>query len=226
MSQLALPFPPDQSFTFASFVAGPNAELVDRLQNGRDGFAQLWICGSPDSGRSHLLHAACHLRATKGQRVAYVPCSSVVADPEILAGLHAYDLVALDDIDVWLGAGALERALVGLYQGMMSSRGELVCVAGQPANRLTFELPDLASRMKSAEGFEVLELGDADKALVLSSTARLRGLHLPENVLNYWLTRSRRGMAKLLADLDLLDQSAMAEQRRITVPLIKKVLGI
>ncbi|MCZ6658589.1 MAG: DnaA regulatory inactivator Hda [Gammaproteobacteria bacterium] len=226
MSQLALPFPLNQNFTFAAFVAGPNGELVQRLQRLDEGFAQLWICGRPDSGRSHLLHAACHLHATNGRKVAYVPCGGVRPDPEMLEGLNTYDLVALDDVDEWLGVLTLERALMGLYEGMMSARGQLVCVSGLSPNRLCFGLADLGSRMKSAEGFEVQELADADKALVLANQARHRGMDLPDHVLSYWLTRSHRGLSVLLADFDRLDQAAMAEQRRVTVPLIKQVLGI
>ena len=226
MSQLALPFPLNQSFTFAAFVAGPNSELVDRLQHLDEGFAQVWICGSPESGRSHLLHAACHLHAAAGRKVAYVPCGGVRPDPEILEGLHTYDLVALDDVEEWLGEATLERALMGLYQGMMSSRGQLVCVSRQSPNRLCFGLADLGSRMRSAEGFEVRELTDADKALVLASKARHRGLDIPEVVLRYWLTRSHRSLSALLADFDRLDQAAMVQQRRVTVPLVKQVLGI
>ncbi len=226
MSQLALPFPLNQSFTFAAFVAGPNGELVQRLQRLDERFAHLWICGSPDSGRSHLLHAACHLQATVGRTVAYVPCDGVRPDPEILEGLHTYDLVALDDVEEWLGEATLERALMGLYQGMTSSRGQLVCVSRQSPNRLCFGLADLGSRMRSAESFEVRELTDADKALVLASKARHRGLDIPEVVLRYWLTRSHRSLSALLADFDRLDQAAMAQQRRVTVPLVKQVLGI
>jgi DnaA family protein len=59
----------------------------------------------------------------------------------------------------------------------------------------------------------------------MTRRAEQRGYRLGDNVVEYWLRRGPRGIDQLLADLDRLDQATLEQQRLLTVPLLKSVLG-
>ncbi|MES2603524.1 MAG: DnaA/Hda family protein, partial [Pseudomonadota bacterium] len=85
-------------------------------------------------------------------------------------------------------------------------------------------LPDLRSRLQLALIYEVHELSDAGKAAALVERAQQRGIELKEDVVNFIMARNQRNMHDLSAMLDRLDQQALAEQRRITIPFVKSCM--
>ena len=76
-TQLTLAFPLNERCVITNFVVGGNAELIDRLQQQpRPGqFSAIWVWGN--TGKSHLLQAACQIYAQRGQTVAYLPLADI-----------------------------------------------------------------------------------------------------------------------------------------------------
>lgn len=210
---------------FASFERGENAELIDRLQSLVPGTGEpgLWLWGETGTGRSHLLQALCAQAAGQQQPAYYLPLQQLPPEPMILEGL-AGGVIALDDIECWLGRPELEAALVGLYQLQLGCAGALVIAAGCPAASVEFALADLASRFRALPSYRLQGLDDAGLIRVLRASARRRGLVLNDATADFWLARSRRSLPILLAELDQLDQAALSSQRRLTIPLLKAVL--
>src|SRR5690606_39796032 len=71
--------------TFDSFFGGPNAGVLDVLQRLSDPLQPpeercVYIWGAPDSGRSHLLQAACHRMAEAGSLAMNLPLDEVIED--------------------------------------------------------------------------------------------------------------------------------------------------
>lgn len=225
--QLALSFPLNSRARFEDFVVGENGELVRRLTglHRETGFRGCYLHGSAGSGRTHLLQAACH-RHGGGRGAIYLPLSDATVAPDMLDGLETLGLVALDDVEAWLGRAEAEAALLALYQGLLAAGGCLLVTGRKPPAQLHCHYPDLASRLRGLTAYAVAPPGDAGKAAVLKRLAAERGLLLTEPVLDFWLSRSSRDMALLLDDLNRLDRAAMAAQRRVTVPLVKEVLGL
>lgn len=225
-TQLTLPFPLNERCVFANFVTGPNAELMERLQRiaSVGQFSSTWLWGG--TGKSHLLQGTCQNHAEQGGAVAYLPLAETDGHIESLRGFGRYSLVAVDDLDVWLGDERLESELLTLYQDLYASGGNLLLASTSAPQETTFALPDLASRFRSSNCHCIQALADDDKAEVLRLHGAARGLLLAEPVLNFWLNRSARSLKELLAQLDRVDGAAMVSQRRVTVPLLKKVLGL
>ena len=224
-AQLALRFPLRPRSRLEDFETGNNAELVARLSRlGQGaGFRGCFLHGAPGSGRTHLLQAACQ-QAT-GSAI-YLPLRETSVTPDLLEGLEVLSLVALDDVDTWLGDDGREAALLALYQGLHGAGAVLLASARRPPAELSFRYRDLASRLAGLPTYAVRELDDAGKARVLSAVAHQRGLVLAPAVLDFWLARSGRALTTLLEELDRLDEAALAAQRRVTVPLLKEVLGL
>jgi DnaA-homolog protein len=236
--QLALQFPLSSRFRFDNFVAGANDELVRRIEQlpaEGTGFRGCYLFGDPGAGRSHLLQAACHLHGARGGAI-YLPLAELPLTPasadspapavDLLDGLDSLALVALDDVEAWVGDERGEAALLGLYQGLLASGGCLLVSARVTAARLGFRYADLASRLRALPTYQLRGLDDAGKTEVLGRLARERGLELTAPVLDFWLARSSRHLADLLAQFEQLDAAAMVAQRRVTVPLVKEVLGL
>ena len=222
--QLPLQFPFNDQQLLENFQPGVNAELLARLDRTpvATGFAGLWLWGEAGAGVTHLLNGACH----RSGRAAYLPLAELPAQAEMLQGLDSCDLVALDDVEVWLGRRPLEAALLDLYQGMLTRGGTLICGASKPARGCDFALPDWRSRCLALLGYRVQPLDDVGKARLLQAHAAQRGLQIGEQVLKFWLARSERSVPGLLAELELLDAAALSAQRAITVPLVKAVLQL
>jgi DnaA family protein len=67
-------------------------------------------------------------------------------------------------------------------------------------------------------------MSENERREVLSQQASLRGLALPEEVLDFMLTRFSRDLTNLVGWLEQLDRYALETQRPITIPLIKDML--
>lgn len=185
----------------------------------------LWLAGEPGCGRSHLLEAACQAAEQAGRSALYLPLNELPGTAEVLDSLAA-DLLAIDDLDLWIGQRELETALMGLYQDQLQRGGQFLVSAACTAQQQTFSLPDLASRCRALPGFRVRPPDDQGLRRILTATAHAQGLVLADSVLDYWLHRAPRALPGLLAQLQVLDECALAEQRRVTIPLIKEVLGL
>ncbi|TNF89750.1 MAG: DnaA regulatory inactivator Hda [Gammaproteobacteria bacterium] len=212
---------------FDNFLTGGNAELVHRLQVLAAGAESLgaWISGEPGGGKSHLLQATCRATERAGRRSIYVPLDDLAEDARAVESLEA-DLIALDDVDAWLGQSALEAVLMGVYQQQLQVGGQIVFAAAHTAQQTSFDLPDLASRCRALPGYRVVPPDDDGLREILIAAAHRRGLTLTDAVLDYWLHRAVRALPELLAQLESLDEQALVEQRAVTIPLIKEVLGL
>lgn len=225
-AQLTMALGVNELCVFENFHAGRNSEVVTRLERLIDEarFAGVWLWGPKGRGASHLLQAVCQRGAAHGLRAHYLPLAALPADRELLDGLAAADLLAIDDLERWVGNLDLETALMALYQALLVGARRLVIAADAPPVRLDFLLPDLASRLRALEVHEVRPLDDQGLREVLRAAAQRRGLVLEPAVLDYWLFRAVRELPVLLADLERLDGAALAAQRRVTIPLVKAVL--
>jgi DnaA-homolog protein len=226
--QLALKFPAQRRCTLMNFEAGPNLELVAALESvGQSSrFVALWLAGESGAGKSHLLQGACHSAVGAGVTAAYLPHDVRAAGPQVLEGLGEYGLVAIDDFDRWIGERAWEEALLALYQQLFDRRGVLLLACSCGPADLDIRLADLASRVRAAQVYRLRPLEDADRARAIERLAAQRGLELAPDVSAFILRRLPRRMDELLAAFERLDRGALAQQRRLTIPLVKEVLGL
>ena len=217
--QSVLPWVLGERGTFESFVTGPNRELVDRLKSPRAGFECLWLYGERETGKTHLLQAVCHARP----RSAYIPAGEMDAELRVYG---SFDVVTVDDVTAWIGEKAAETALMALYGTLASKGGSLVVTADRSPRDVDFALADLSSRLRAGACFRVMPLTDEDKVRLLADIAAARGLELPEDVAGFLLARTRRDQGSLLRAFDRLDEASLAQGRRITIPFVKKALGL
>lgn len=226
-----------QSQTFDNFVAGANGEVVAHLERPwpvtDDNAAQfdgVWIYGPGSSGRSHLLRAALLRAHEQGLMAIYVGCKDFPpGSASLIRALeHATShgqVVALDDLDRLPDTMQFQQLVFAIAQRLLLEGGRLLVGHHRPAHEAHFALQDLASRLRSLHHFQLKPLADVDKARLLRARANARGYVLGQAVIDYWLARGPRDLARLLEDLDRLDQASLSRLRKVTVPLLKEVLG-
>lgn len=218
-NQSVLPLMIGERGTFESFVTGPNGELVDRLKSPCPGFECVWLYGEPGTGKTHLLQAVCHERP----RSAYIPAGEMAAE---LEAYGSFDVVTVDDVAGWIGDPAAERALMVLYNTLAARDGSLIVTADRSPRDIDFTLADLGTRLRAAACFRLAAMTDEDQVRLLAEVAAGRGLELPEDVASFLLARTRRDQGSLLRAFDRLDEASLAQGRRITIPFVKKALGL
>lgn len=225
--QLGLPFPMLPRCTLAAFEAGANAEVVAALAApGDDRFRALWLAGEAGAGKSHLLQGAAHAAMARDAAAAYLPAALPSAAPDMLQGLEAYRLVAIDDVEQRLGDADWELALMALYQQLYERSATLVLAASAAPFDLRFGLADLASRLRSVEVHRLAPLDDSGRERVMRRWAASRGLTFGSDVLPFLLRRLPRRMDVLWAAFERLDAAALAQRRRLTIPLVKEILEL
>lgn len=206
--------------TFANFYAGPNAGLVHALQQAVEPF--IYISGTPGSGRSHLLQAACNAVSESGELAAYLPLEECMQmSPQMLEGMEQMALVAIDNLELLVGDEAWEQALFHLYNRTRDVGHRIVVAANAAPATLGIALPDLLSRLGWGPVYQLQPLDDGEKSQALIMRAAQRGMELPAEVADYLLNHASRDMHDLLVLLDRLDEGSLAAQRKLTIPFVR-----
>jgi DnaA-homolog protein len=215
--------------TFDNFYAvGNNLGVYSFLQSfflTEEIYVYLW--GNLGAGCSHLLQACCHMADAMGKNVMYIPLAEYDAfTPEIFDNLETMDIVALDDLHKIAKQLIWEEAVFHLFNRLRNEGKKLLIAGNNPPNQLGMLLPDLVSRLSWGTVFRVHALSDAEKIQALQLRAKHRGIKLPEEVANFLLRHYSRSSADLFNALDTLDLASLAEQRKLTIPFVKTVLGL
>jgi DnaA family protein len=228
-SQLTLGVRLRDDATFENFYVGKNQQLLSALHHclAGEGEQFIYLWGATGSGRSHLLQACCHAASESNLSVAYLPLMEFTEfSPQFLDSLETLNLVCIDDVDAISKNAEWEEALFHLYNRIQTTKTRLLVTARAAPLQTEFALADLSSRLSFGVTFQLHSLTDDEKLSALQLRAKLRGLHLSEEVGHFLLQRCSRDVARLLEILEQLDQASLATQRRLTVPFVKSVLLI
>jgi DnaA family protein len=230
--QLSLGVSLNDEATFTNFYLPPEggncqpvASLRRQLEPAGEQLVYLW--GAPGAGLTHLLQAACHAAHEKGRTAQYLPLRELTgfAPVSLFEGLEVLDLICLDSLDAVAGNPLWEEALFGLFNRVYDAGKHLVFSAVCGPNELSLQLPDLRSRLNWGVTYQVAVLRDEEKQAALKMRARARGMEMSSEVAQFILSRAPRDMNDLFFLLNRLDELSLQEQRKLTIPFVKQVLG-
>ena len=228
--QLSLPIHQIDDETLENFYSDNNALLLNSLcQNMADlqqQFFYLW--GNQSVGKTHLLRALCNEYIQQQRSAIYVPLSkSQYFSTAVFENLEQQELVCLDDLQTIIGNSEWEIALFDLFNRIKANGKTLLVVsADQSPTALPVKLPDLASRLKWGESYQLIPLSDEQKFAVLKQNAHQRGIMLSDDTTNFIFTRLDRDMATLKEALVQLDKASLQAKRNLTIPFVKSILGL
>lgn len=227
--QLTFPFPSNDEATFENFYPGQNHILVDLIKNfsKQSEIFCAYIWGGAGTGKTHLLQAACSEKLESERQRIYLALSQLKnSSPALLKKMNPVSLVCIDDIDAISQNPLWEEALFHFYNSVQANGGSLILSSAINPQNLSIQLPDLKSRLTASFVIEIKPLSDEEKLAVLRTRAKIRGFDLSEEVMEFLITHFPRDMMKLMDILNQLDEVSLVEKRRVTIPLVKKALGL
>jgi DnaA family protein len=243
--QLPLPVSLPDDETFASFVVGENGhvcELLTALSHAlplwRDDAALsvlnaaqvplINITGGAGRGKSHLLYAVCHQLAAKQISHIYLDLQEMLAyGPHALDALEHLNLVCLDGLESIGGKPQWQEAVFDLINRVVETRKTVLIFASQHGpQHPKYTLPDLSSRLSAGLTFQLRPLDDHGRQQLIRQRVQQRGLSLSDQALQFLLHHSERDLPSLVALLERLDTRSLQEQKKLSVGMVKRELGL
>lgn len=225
--QVPLQFEFQGDQTFASFFPGGNAEVIEQLRQmaGDSGEQQLYLWGEAGCGKTHLLQACCQEVKQAGKDPFYLQLNAErLPAVDLLDGLENVALVCFDNIQAIGGQREWEQAFFAFYNAHRQNNHQLLLTADCPPKYLTFDLPDLKTRMAWGLTLKVQSLRDDQLIDAMSHKARFLGFDISPPVGKFLLHHWVSDLPSLWRLLQTIDQATLAEQRKLTIPFLKKIL--
>lgn len=222
---LALRWPAHQRLD--AFRSGANGVAVELVREAARSPSSPWLylAGAHGSGRTHLLIAACAAADAAGRTAQYLPLASLRDRASAIRAFGGSDVLAIDDIDAVAGDGAAEHALFDLYNRCRAEGATLLFASLASPAQSGIVLPDLVSRLGACTQIALKPLDEADRRELLRDRALARGIELDDAVIDWLFARGKRDTASLIAVLDRIDSASLAQQRAVTVPFLRQLLG-
>lgn len=218
MRQLPLALGVAREPGFDDFVVGVNAATLAALRGHQMPGAPLFLYGPAGSGKTHLLRALAARMAGQGGRCGWFE----PATPLPWTFDASWSLVVIDGAER-LDAARQHAAFVLFIEA--ATHAVQVAAAGRlPPAELALR-DDLRSRLAWGLVLGLEPLPEAAARAVFEAEAARRGMALPPEVVAYVLTRLDRNLGALLTLLARLDGFSLAQQRAVTIPLLKKMLA-
>jgi len=220
MVQLALDLQFRPALGRADFVVSDsNRDAVTWLDRWPDWPSPaLAIHGPAGCGKTHLAHVwqarskAVFLEAIDA--AVLMPAASIVIDQ---SGADAAAILA--------GDHDRQVALFHFLNRLRELGGSLLLLTREPPARWSVGLPDLASRLGAIPAIAVAPPDDALLGAVLMKHFADRQLTVGEEVIGFLVRHIERSFAAAAAVAAQIDQAALSSRRRITLPLVRGVIG-
>lgn len=220
MKQIPLPITPPPDRAFDALLIGPNVQAVQHLRGlGAGGIATapVYLWGAAGTGKTRLLQALAARLQSEGERVGWF--DPATAPPWSFDERWAAVIVdGCESLDAQRQQAAFALFVDAVHHGV-----QWVAAGALPPVDLPLR-DDLRSRLGWGQVFALQALREDETRAALRREADRRGILLSDEVMHHLLTRFERNLGHLMALLDRLDRFALAEQRAVTVPLLKKML--
>ena len=206
------------------FTSRENSHLLSLLKDS-DFLDDLFIYGTKESGKTFLLQAMCNSYSSVSKLSLYIPLKKVMNyGVEIFESLENIDLICIDGIEEVISKIEWEKAIFNLINKALISETRLILTSSKDLKSLNFSLPDLESRIRKIQSYELYPINDKDILDALKYISKLTSINLGDKEAKYLVTYSQRNISNLVHILESLDQLSMEMKRKITIPLIKEVI--
>ncbi len=217
-AQLALPLQSAGATGRKDFiVAATNSQVIAFIDSWPDwAVPVVAIYGPSGSGKSHIASIWRHLSG------APIVEASRLADS--IAGLGALAPLIVEDVDRASHEELCARALFRVLEAA-SPRAPVLLTGRQPPGEWPSALPDLRSRFAAAASFPIWAPDDALLATIAHKLFADCQLTVPDAVVECMLRSLERSPAAIRDFVMLLDRSALAKSKPVTLALVRELLA-
>ena len=223
--QLTFPWNTVNKSSLESFYASKDNLHVVSILKDKTFQDDLFIYGSKESGKTYLLQAMCNSYSSLNKSSLYIPLKKAMGyGTEIFESLENIQLICLDGIENVISTIEWEKAIFNLINKTLISKSRLIITSSEDLQSLNFVLPDLESRLRKIESYELTPIQYKDSLDALKYISKLKSINLGDKEARYLVTYAQRNISNLVHILESLDQLSMEMKRKITIPLIKEVI--
>ncbi len=222
IEQLTFPWSKPNNSSFDDFYFEKNnLSILEYLKSGDD----LVIYGLSKVGKSFLLQSLCNYFSKSNKSSLYLPLKELNNyKTGLLDDLEKLDLVCIDDLQLIAGDNNWETAIFNLINNCLISNCRIVFCSNINPSLISFELDDLFSRIQKINWMEVHPVKSDNLIEAVRFFADLRSINIGDKEVTYLINHSKRNMGDLVTHINQLDKLSMQLKRKITIPLIKKVI--
>ena len=227
--------------TFESFVVGNNNEHAHAAaravaQAPGKAYNPLFLYGGVGLGKTHLLHAiGQHVVANrKNARVAYVSSEKftneyivAIQNNQLVKFRKKYrqaDVLLIDDIQFLAGKERIQEEFFHTFNTLHEGHKQIVLTCDRPAS----EIHSLEQRLVSRfEWGLVTDLQPPDvemRLAILQKKARIMGVELPEEIINFLAHRIRTNIRRLEGALIRVASYASLTGKKLSLEVVEGLL--
>jgi chromosomal replication initiation ATPase DnaA len=209
MNQSIFDFPPLEEFYEEDFIISySNLEAYNAINHSENwADKRLLLVGEAGSGKSHIARIFSH----KANAV-------FINLPLDLTAMHKGNLILEDIHNI-----ADQDSLFHIINFCKNNQTNLLLTASELPE---FSLADLQSRINATAKVFIKPPDEILFRAILHKQFFQRQINLDKEILDYLSVRLTRGYTAIKEFVAMVDQYSLVSKRRITIPLIKKVLTI
>lgn len=229
-------------YSFENFISGPNNRLACAAatavaEQPGTAYNPLFIHGGVGLGKTHLLQAICQqiLNANPGFQILYVSCDAFmnqfiecVQSGQMNDFRHRYrhvDMLVIDDIHFLANKDRSQEEFFHTFNELYQNNKQIVLSSDAAPS----EIPQLEERLVSRFNWGlVTQVGKPcfeTRIAILKAKAQLRGLEIPEDVIEHIAKRVDSNARDLEGAVTTLQGHASLQQRKIDMDLAREALG-
>jgi len=228
-------------YRFENFVVGPFNELahaagVAVVKNPGESYNPLFIYGGVGLGKTHLLQAIGNeiLRKESNTIIRYIPSEKLISQVvngiknrtiEKLKELYfPVDVLIVDDVQFFTGKEKSQEEFFHIFNALYGQNKQIILSSDRPPKAI----PALEDRLRSRfEGGMIADIGYPDletRIVILKTKAREKGIHLPEDVIEFVATNFPKNIRELEGALNRLVAFQQLNKKTPDLQIVKSLL--
>ena len=214
----------DTNPTFDNYIKLGNEFVYNALTEQKHQY--IHIIGNTLHGKTHLLKAWVHKMLSLDKKSIYVDIKEGYDNNQLRTLSRDYKFIAIDNIDL-LVDDENQIAMFDLFNSIKLNNlnNVLVTSSNSSLEHNTRLRDDLKTRILSGLTLHLKAPNDADLLRILQNYTLLDGINIAEPELVYLINHYTRNIGILINTIRKIVNTALLENRHITIPLIKQVIN-
>ncbi len=191
------------------FVSDANKEVFHLIEKWPGWPSHILIITGPTAcGKTHLA------------KIWQEKSKAIFTEPEKDWKTYQQKNLIIDDYEVFK-----EETILHLFNSAKESGNFILLTGENDVSKNTFSIPDLASRLKSAITVRISPPDDELINALLIKQFRDKQLSVDAEVIAYVVKRLERSFVAIKEFVNKTDELSLSEQRNVTIPLVKRIVG-